>query len=141
MNLHALLSECALSVDGEVQHVPERTFAWAVILRAVWDSGTGISDVYEKPIAAPKTRKYEWKGARPATRESVRRDAIEWLQSESTEFMSLRWYLELLNLEHDAVQPKLINQIGMKHSRKPYTCTSKGAGFFAAKKKLRNAKL
>lgn len=129
MNLHALLSEFALSVDDEIEHVPERTFAWAVILRAVWDSGTGNSDI-----------KSTVKGQTAATRASVRRDAEEWIKSESTEFMSLRWYLDLLNIDHDAVQPALIRQLGMKHKRKPYTCTSRGQGFFAAKKKLRNAK-
>lgn len=129
MNLHALLSEFALSVDDEIEHVPERTFAWAVILRAVWDNGTGNSDI-----------KSTVKGQTAATRASVRRDAEEWIKSESTEFMSLRWYLDLLNIDHDAVQPALIRQLGMKHKRKPYTCTSRGQGFFAAKKKLRNAK-
>ena len=140
MNLHVLLSEFALSVDDGIEHVPERTFAWAVILRAVWDSGTGNSDI--KATVKPNTpaRKYTWLGQTAATRASVRRDAVEWLTSDSTEFMSLRWYLDLLNIDHDAVQPKLIRQIGMKHKRKPYTCTSRGAGFYAAKKKLRNAK-
>ena len=141
MSLQGLLSEFVLSDDGDGVHIPERTFTWAVILRAVWDSGAGATDVKTTVKENTPARKWTWAGQSAATRASVRRDAIEWLKSESTEFMSLRWYLELLNIDHDAVQPKLISQIGMKHKRKPYTCTSRGEGFYAAKKKLRNAKL
>lgn len=126
MSLHKLLSEYALSADCDRANAPERTFVWAIIIRAVWDSGTN-SKVLKTYKEREGVRKYIRKdGSSRPSEQSIQQEASAWLMSESNDEFSLRWWLDLLNLEHDDVQPKLIEQIGKKTVRKAFTSSSRG---------------
>jgi hypothetical protein len=122
MSLQKLLSEYVSSVDEGAGLSPERTLAWAVIMRALWDAGSINSSVGKVYKRDPTKRKYCFKdGVEPRTLDNLRAEAQEWLVSESRQTLSLRWWLEMLDIDPDGCQPRLIKQIGTKSIRKALT--------------------
>lgn len=119
MSLHKLLSEYASS-DEDIPYLPERTLVWATIARALWDSG----DNSKVKVSEPSTKKKRKDSLMPSTAEEIKAEAIEWLTSDSDDELSLRWWLELIDIDHEDMQPKLISQIGRTNFRKAFTCTS-----------------
>lgn len=125
MSLRALLTEFASSVEAEDPGSPERRLLLGVIMRALWDSGD--SGKVKTVKASTKQRNYKRKEEHiPNTPEGIKADAIEWLISDNTEELSLRWWLELGDFEPNEIQPLLIKQIGKVNPKKVFVTSSRG---------------